>query len=169
MAYAIPCSLSYPLLSFLGLEAYCLIEILYDSLVSSISTEELVLPRHANVSSFVSLQRTQLTVKLLSFGLTQSSIFSAAPADTRPRTSLISFCTAQLQTVCARRSMATFCLCDLWSRPWRVARLLGLYGLPPYPYLSEGIGKQHQQQSSKLTLFSPLALSGTFVYHHYLI
>ena len=28
----------------------------------------------------------------------------------------------------------------LWSRPWRVSRLLGLHGLPPCPHLSEGVG-----------------------------
>ena len=31
-------------------------------------------------------------------------------------------------------------LYDLWSRPWRVARLLGLHGLPPCPHFSEGVG-----------------------------
>ena len=31
-------------------------------------------------------------------------------------------------------------LYDLWSRPWEVARLLGLHGLPPCPYPSEGVG-----------------------------
>ena len=29
---------------------------------------------------------------------------------------------------------------DLWSRPWGVARLLGLRGVPPRPHPSEGIG-----------------------------
>ena len=28
----------------------------------------------------------------------------------------------------------------LWSRPWRVSRLLGLHGLPPCPHPSEGVG-----------------------------
>ena len=32
-------------------------------------------------------------------------------------------------------------LYDLWSRPWGVARLLGLHGLPPCPHPSEGVGK----------------------------
>ena len=32
-------------------------------------------------------------------------------------------------------------LYDLWSRPWRVARLLGLDGLRPYPHLSKGVGQ----------------------------
>ena len=31
-------------------------------------------------------------------------------------------------------------LYDLWSRPWGVARLLGLHGLPPCPHSSEGVG-----------------------------
>ena len=29
---------------------------------------------------------------------------------------------------------------DLWSRPWGVARLLGLRGVPPSPHPSEGVG-----------------------------
>ena len=28
---------------------------------------------------------------------------------------------------------------DLWSRPWDVARLLGLHGVPPHPHPSEGV------------------------------
>ena len=31
-------------------------------------------------------------------------------------------------------------LYDLWSRPWGVARLLGLHGFPPSPHPSEGVG-----------------------------
>ena len=38
------------------------------------------------------------------------SLVFAAPADTRPRTPLISFCTVQLQTHCAARFLATLCL-----------------------------------------------------------
>ena len=64
----------------------------------------------------------------------------AAPVDTRPWTSFISFCTVQLRTLYAARSLATLSLYDLWSRPWRVARLLGLNGLPPWPHPSEGVG-----------------------------
>ena len=29
---------------------------------------------------------------------------------------------------------------DLWSRPWGVAQLLGLCGVPPHPHPSEGVG-----------------------------
>ena len=31
-------------------------------------------------------------------------------------------------------------LYDLWSRPWGVAQLLGLHGLPPCPHPSKGVG-----------------------------
>ena len=36
-------------------------------------------------------------------------ILPAAPANTRPRTPLISFCTVQLRTLCAAHSLATLC------------------------------------------------------------
>ena len=54
---------------------------------------------------------------LISLGLVESRILPAAPVDTRPRrTSLISFCTVQLRTLCAAHSLATVCLCTT-SRP----------------------------------------------------
>ena len=42
--------------------------------------------------------------------LTESRILLAAPADTRPRAPLISFCTVQLRTLFSARSLATLCL-----------------------------------------------------------
>ena len=47
---------------------------------------------------------------LISLGLAKLRILPAAPVDTRPRTSLISFCTVQLRTLCAAYSLTTFCL-----------------------------------------------------------
>ena len=47
---------------------------------------------------------------LISRELAESRILSAVPADTRPRTSLISFCTVQQRTLCAAHSLATLCL-----------------------------------------------------------
>jgi len=35
---------------------------------------------------------------------------------------------------------------DLWSRPWGMAQLLGLCGIPPCPYHSEGVGQHHHHQ-----------------------
>ena len=40
--------------------------------------------------------------------------------------------------LCAAHSLSLY---DLWSRPWGVARLLGLHGLAPCPHPSEGVGK----------------------------
>ena len=76
----------------------------------------------------------------ISSGLTESRILPAAPADTLSRIPLISFCTVQLQTL--RRSLFgdSLSLYDLWSRPYEVARLLGLHGHPPCPHPSEGVG-----------------------------
>jgi len=36
-----------------------------------------------------------------------------------------------------------FGIFDLWSRPWDVARLLGLRGVPPRLHPSEGVGLHH--------------------------
>ena len=68
----------------------------FDTQVPSISIEELVLPRRARC--------------VLSLGLAESGILPAAPADTRPKIPLISFCTVQLRTLCATHSLATLCL-----------------------------------------------------------
>ena len=63
------------------------------------------------VSSFVFAPTdTAFFYILISLGLAESRILPAAPGDTRPRTSLISFCTVQLWTHCAAHSLATFCL-----------------------------------------------------------
>jgi len=44
---------------------------------------------------------------------------------------------------------------DLWSRPWGVARLLGLREVPPRPYLLEGVGYHHPpQKKNELRPFS---------------
>ena len=78
---------------------------------------------------------------LISIGLAEPRILPAAPADTRPRTPLISFCTVQLRTLFGAQLFGdSLSLYDLWSRPRGVARLLGLHGLPPCPHPSEGVG-----------------------------
>ena len=47
---------------------------------------------------------------LISLGLAESRILPAAPAYTRPRTLLISFCTVHIRTLCAAHSLASLCL-----------------------------------------------------------
>ena len=81
----------------------------FDTQIPSISTEELVFP-------------------LISLELAESRIL-AGPADT---SYLIAHCPA---TGTLRRSVFgnSLSLYDLWSRPRRVVRLLGLHGFPLYP------------------------------------
>ena len=83
----------------------------FDTQVPSISTEELVLPHHA--SCVLSRLRCNGHNLLLSSYLSRIGrivILYAAPADIRPRTPLISFCTVQLRTLCAAHSLTTLCL-----------------------------------------------------------
>ena len=56
------------------------------------------------------LQWTQSSIKLLSLALAESRILPAAPADTRPRTPLMSFYAVQLRILYAAHSLATLCL-----------------------------------------------------------
>ena len=92
---------------------------------------------------------------LISLELAESRIFHAAPADTRPRTPIVSFCTI-LATDILHSSLFgdSLSLYDLWFRPWGVSRPLGLHGLPPSPHPSEGVGQQQQQVYRRQICFS---------------
>ena len=103
---AIPCSLS----SLISRIHSCLFSNwrrtvsskFFDTQVPSISTEELVLPRHDRyVLSRLCCNGHSLLLSLISLGLAELRILHAAPADIRPRTPLILFCTVQLRTLCA--------------------------------------------------------------------
>ena len=125
---AIPCSLS-PLHSCLFSD--CLIEVLWQT-GPSISTEELVLPRHARCV----LSRLRCDGHSLLLGSYLSRIGrienpSCSACGHSSQTPLISFCTVQLRTLCAALSHYHL---------WGVARLLGLRGLPPCPHPLEGVG-----------------------------
>ena len=90
------------------MEAYCLIKVLRH-------TGSLNFHRGTCASSsclLCPLSSSQQRHSLLlssSVGLAESRILPAAPANTRPRTPLISFCTVQLRTLCAAHSLATLC------------------------------------------------------------
>ena len=83
----------------------------FDTQVPSISTEELVLPRHARC--VLSRLRCNGHSLLLSFYVSRigrienpsCSVCGHSPQDTS-----ILFCTVQLRTLCAARSLATLCL-----------------------------------------------------------
>ncbi len=114
----------------------------FDTQVPSISTEELVLPRHARcvLSRLRCNGHSLLLGSYLSrIGRIENSSCSACGHSSQDISHLILHRPA---TDSLRRSLFgdSLSLYDLWSRPWGVARLLGLHGLPPCPHPPEGVG-----------------------------
>ena len=114
----------------------------FDSQVPSIYVEELVLPRHARcVLSRLRCNRHSLLLGsyLSRIGRIENFSCSACGHSSQDISHLILHCPA---TDSLRRSLHgdSLSLYDLWSRPWIVARLLGLHGLPRCPHPSEGVG-----------------------------
>ena len=112
----------------------------FDTQVPSISTEELVLPRHARCvfSRLCCNGHSLLSGSYLSgIGRIQNPSCSACGHSSQDTSHLILHCPT---TDSLRRSLFgdSLSLYDLWSRPWGVAWLLGLHGLPPCPYPLEG-------------------------------
>ena len=122
-----------------------------DTQVSSISTEEIALPRHSccvfsrpccNGHSLLS--RSYLSRS----GRIENPSCSACEHSSQDTSHLILHCPA---TDPLRRSLFgnSLPLYDLWSRPWKVARLLRPHGLPPCPHLSEGTGNNNNNSGFK--------------------
>ena len=114
----------------------------FDTQVPSISTEELVLPRHARcvLSRLRCNRRSLLLGSYLSrIGRIENSSCNVCGHSSQDISHLIPHCPA---TDSLRRSLFgdSLSLYDLWSRPWGVSQLLGLHGLPPCPHPSEGVG-----------------------------
>ena len=114
----------------------------FDIQVPSISTKELVLPRHARcVLSHLHCNRHSpiLGFYLSRIGRIENPSCSACGHSSQDTSHLILHCPA---TDSLRRSLFgdSLSLYDLWSRPWGVAWLLGLHGLLSCPHSSEGIG-----------------------------
>ena len=114
----------------------------FDTQVPSISTEELVLPRHARcVLSRLRYNGHSLLLgsSLSMIGRIENPSCSACRHSFQDTSHLILHCPP---TDSLRRSLFgdSLSLYHLWSRPWGVARLLGLHGLPPCPHPSEGVG-----------------------------
>ena len=142
----IPCSLS-PLISRIHSRLFSdwrrTVSLKYvDTQVPSISTEELVLPRHAccvlsrlrcNGHSFL------LASYLCRICRSENPSCTACGHSSQDTSRLILHCPA---TDSLRRSLFgdSLSLYDLWSRPWGVARILGLHGLPPCSHPLEGVG-----------------------------
>ena len=114
----------------------------FDTQVPSISTEELVLRRHARcvLSRLRCNGHSVLLGSYLSrIGRIENPSCSACGHPSQDISHLILHCPA---TDSLRRSLFgdSLSLYDLWSRPWAVGRLLGLHGVPPCPHPSEGVG-----------------------------
>ena len=142
---AIPCSLS-PLISGIHSSLFSdwrhiVSSKFFDTQVPSISTEELVLLRHACcvLSSLRCNGHSLLLCSYLSWiGRIENPSCSACGHPSQDTSHLILLCPA---TDSLRRLLFGnfLSLYDLCPRPWRVARLLGLHGLPPSTHPSEGM------------------------------
>ena len=115
----------------------------FDTQVPSISAEELVLPRHArHVLSRLRCNRHSLLLGsyLSRIGRIENPSCSVCGHSSQKDIShLILHCPAT-DSLCRSLLGDSVSLYDLWSRPWGVARLLGLHGLPPCLHPSEGVG-----------------------------
>ena len=113
----------------------------FDTQVPSISTEELVLLCHARCV-FSRLRCNGHSLLLGSYlsriGIIENPSCSASGHRSQKTSDLILYCPA---TDSSHRSLFgdSLSLYDLWSRPWGVAWLVGLHGLPPCPHPSEGV------------------------------
>ena len=114
----------------------------FDPQVSSISTEELVLPRHVCcvLSRLCCEGHSLLLGSYFSrIGRMKNLFCSACGHSSQDTSHLILHCPA---TDSLHRSLFgdSLSLYNHWSRPWRDGRFLGLHGHPPCPHPSEGIG-----------------------------
>ena len=143
---AIPCSLS----SLLSRIHSCLISDwrrtvsskYFDTQVPSISTEELVLPRHARCV----LSRLRCNGHSLILGSYLSRIGRienpSCSAYGHPSQDISHLILHSPAAGSLRRSLFgdSLSLYDLWPRSCGVARLLGFHGFPPCPHPSKGVG-----------------------------
>ena len=114
----------------------------FDTQVPSISSEELVFPRHARcVLSCLRCNGHSLLLGcyLSRIGRIENPSCSACGHSSQDIYHLILHCPAMDSLRCSLFG-DSLSLYDLWSRPWGVSRLLGLHGLPPCPHSSKGVG-----------------------------
>ena len=114
----------------------------FDTQVPSISIEKLMLPRNARcvLSRFRCNGHSLLLGSYLSrIGRIENSSCSACGHPSQDTSHLVLHCPAT-DSLCRSLFGDSLSLYDLWSRPWGVARLLGLHGLPPCPHRSKGVG-----------------------------
>ena len=114
----------------------------FDTQVPSISIEELVLPRHARcVLSHLCCNGHSLVLGsyLPRIGRIKNPSCSVCGHSSQDTSHLILHRPAT-DSLCRSLFGDSLSLYDLWSRPWGVARLLGLHGIPPCLHPSERVG-----------------------------
>ena len=113
----------------------------FDTQAPSISTKELVLPCHSCCVLFcLCCNRHSLLLSsyISRIGKIENPSCSAFGYLSQDTSHLILHCPAMDSLYCLLFG-DSFSLYDLWSRPWGVAQLLGLHGLPPCPHFSERV------------------------------
>ena len=111
-----------------------------------------------NLSSLVyAATDTAFFEVLISVGLAELRILPAAPVDTCPRTSLISFCTVQLRTVCAANSLRLSISTTSGGDPGELLSFWGSMVFRHAPIPQKGSGNQNQQQLEKPGPFPTLS------------
>ena len=150
-----PCSLSPPtsrIHSYLSLDWRRTVSSkFFDAQVPSVSTEELVFPRHACcVFSHLCCNGHGLLVSsyLTRIGRIEYSSCNACEHPSQDTFYLILHYRS-MDSLCRSLFGDLLSLYDLWSRSWKVAQLLSLHSIPPCPYSLEGVGKQQQQQQQQ--------------------
>ena len=139
---ATPCSLSCIYFCLFSDWRHTVLLKFFDTWVPSISTEELVLPRHARcvLSHLCCNGHCPLLRSYLSrIGRIENPSSSACGHSPQDTSHLILHCPAT-DSLCCSLFGDSLSLYDLWSRPWKVAQLLGLHGLPPCRHPSERVG-----------------------------
>ena len=114
----------------------------FDTQVTSIFIDELVLPHHARcVLSCLCCNRHSLLLGsyLSRIGRIENRSCSTCGHSSQDTSHFILHCPA---TDSLRHSFfgTSLSLYNLWSRPWGVVQLLGLHGLLPCPHHLEGVG-----------------------------
>ena len=85
-----------------------------------------------------------LLIGAVFLGLAESRIFLACLRTLVPG-HLSSHSALPNYALCTACSLVTLCVYNLWSRPFAVAQLLGLHGLPPCNHPSEGLGNNNNK------------------------
>ena len=143
--YAIPCSLS----CLISCIHSCLFSVwrrtvsskFFDTQVPSISSKELVLLHHAcYVLSRLCWNGHSLLLSsyLSRIGRIENLCCSACGHSPHCTFHIILYCPV-MDSLCHSLFGDFLSLYELWSRRWRVARLLGLHGHLPCPHPSEGV------------------------------